>query len=105
MFGAGHGDAEESRVCGGTQTILNLIATRLGSPVLLNTPVREIIYDDAGVVVRAEGLSVRAQAVIVTVATAVVNAIQFQPALPVNRIQLQQRFLSGSAWKISLIIR
>src|SRR5215211_6443183 len=59
------GDAQQSRLVGGTQGLALRIAQDLGTAVVLSTPVRRITCDSAGVQVYGDGLSVRAKSVIV----------------------------------------
>jgi len=63
------GDAQQSRLIGGTQGLALRIAQDLGQAVVLSTPVRRITYDAAGVQVDGDRMSVSAKAVIVAIPT------------------------------------
>jgi monoamine oxidase len=100
LLSDGPGGAEELHVTGGAGSIAKEIARRLGSAVHLNSPVREIERSSVGVTVRCESTVVTAKRAIVTIPTWLMNGIRFIPPLPPDRAQLQQRFPSGSVWKI-----
>ena len=94
------GGAEERHVTGGAQSIASEIARRLGGSVLLNAPVHEISQLAAHVEVRSDAYIITAKRVIVAIPTALMNYVRFKPPLPPNRAQLNQRFPSGSVWKV-----
>lgn len=69
----------------------------------LNQPVRRIIQNDDGVTVEADGMTVRAQRVIVAVPIAIASHILYEPMLPVDRAFLHQRIPSGAVVKINIV--
>ncbi len=65
---------------------------------------RRIIQDDdGGVTVQADGMTVRAQRVIVAVPIAIASHILYEPMLPVDRSFLHQRMPSGAVVKINIV--
>src|SRR5262249_44854523 len=103
--GSGPGQAEQFRVAPpGAQQMALLIADRLGrDAVLLNAPVRTIQQDSSGVRVSTGDVTVNARRVIVAVPTTLNGFIRYDPILPPDRAQLQQRLPHGSVWKIWLV--
>lgn len=98
------GGAQQDRVVGGTQLLATDLAAALGDRVLLGRPVRRIGYDDAGVVVTADGGDeLRGRRVIVTLPTTLAGRIEYTPALPAARDQLSQRMPMGSVIKCMAI--
>jgi monoamine oxidase len=97
------GDAQQSRVIGGTQGLALLIAQDLGKAVVLSTPVRQISYDSAGVQVYGDGMSVRAKSVIVAIPAPLAGRIIYDPPLPFMRDQLTQRMPLGAYIKAEAI--
>jgi monoamine oxidase len=97
------GDAQADRVIGGTQTIARKVADRLGSAIKLGQPVRRIEWSDRGAVVHADGMSVAARNVIVAIPPTLANGIEFTPSLPVNRVQVTQRWPQGLVIKVAMI--
>jgi monoamine oxidase len=89
------GGAQESRLVGGSQLISVKVAKRLGSQVVLHSPVRRIHQDGRGVLVTSDRLVVRAKQVIVAVPPALVGHIHFTPALPRMRRNLAKRIVPG----------
>ncbi|MGH2983424.1 MAG: flavin monoamine oxidase family protein, partial [Solirubrobacterales bacterium] len=90
------GGAQQDRFLGGSQEISIKLAAALGDAVVLETPVRGIAQDGAGVVVEAEGLTARAQRAIVAVPPPLAARIAFSPSLGGQRDQLQQRMAGGA---------
>jgi monoamine oxidase len=103
LAGSGPGQAEQYRIQGGALEIGRRIAAKLGSSIYLNAPVRQITQDANGVVVSADTVSVRARQVVVATNAAMANFIRFDPILPPDRAQLQQRMPQGSLWKIWVV--
>ncbi len=97
------GGAQEKRIVGGSQRIALRMAQQLGSVVQLEQPVRTIRRGKDGVVVRTRTDTWAGKRVIVTVPPALVGSIRFQPGLPPNRAQLDQRVPMGTVMKCMAI--
>jgi monoamine oxidase len=97
------GDAQQSRLIGGTQGLALRIAQELGKAVVLSTPVRRITYDAVGVHVYGDRRRVSAKAVIVAVPTPLAGRIIYDPPLPFMRDQLTQRMPLGAYIKTEAI--
>ncbi|HEU4803054.1 MAG TPA: flavin monoamine oxidase family protein [Solirubrobacterales bacterium] len=97
------GGAQEKRIVGGSQRIALRLAKQLGRAVELGQPVRTIRRTKSGVVVRTRSDTWSAKRVIVTVPPALVGAIRFQPPLPPNRAQFDQRVPMGTVMKCMAI--
>ena len=93
------GGAQESRVVGGSQVLATGLAAQLGDVVHLSCPVRRIVQDNARVTVHADGLTVDAGAIVVTIPPTLAGRIDYEPALPSWRDQLTQRMPMGSVIK------
>ncbi|MRG92303.1 FAD-dependent oxidoreductase [Polyangium spumosum] len=93
------GGAQERRFVGSAQELSIRLAARLGGAVVLSAPARRIEQDTRGVVVTADGVSVRARYAIVAVPPALAGRIEYRPLLPVVRDQLSQRMPMGSTVK------
>ena len=92
--------AQHLRVRGGTFQFASLLAARLPSGVLaLDTPVYAVEQSDAGVIVRHARGTVHAARLIIAIAPPLVAHIDFQPALPTARLQLQSRMPMGTVIK------
>ena len=90
------GGAQETRFVGGSQLVSQRLAERLGDDVVhLEAPVRRIEHGADGVTVVADGLTVRAQRVIVALAPTLAGRIAYDPPLPGHRDQLTQRTPMG----------
>jgi monoamine oxidase len=97
------GPAQADRVIGGTQTVALRVAERLGSAIKLGQPVRKIEWSDRGAMVRTDTLSVAARHVIVAIPPNLAGAIEYEPSLPVNRVQVTQRWPQGLVIKVAMI--
>ena len=97
------GGAQESRIVGGSQLLAIRLAEQLGEAVKLEAPVRRVIQEgssgDAGVRVEADGASVRANHVVVSIPPTLAAHIDYCPSLPATRDQLTQRLPMGSVIK------
>jgi monoamine oxidase len=95
------GGAQDSIIVGGTQQLSLRLAAKLGEVVRLNQPVSHIRQDDQGVVVTTEaGSSIRARHVIVAMPPAAAGRLVFDPPLPRDRHELQQRAPMGRYFKV-----
>jgi monoamine oxidase len=102
LFGT-EGGAQQDRVIGGTQPIIQKVADRLGPVVRLGKPVRRIVWDDAGAVVHSDDLSVAARHVIVCTPPHLAGAIEYDPSPPTARVQVTQRWPQGLVIKVQMI--
>lgn len=96
------GGAQETRVVGGTHQISERMAAELGDAVRLQTVVRTIRQDDAGVVVEYEGGEVTARHVVVAVPTTLAGRLRYVPPLPALRDGLTQQMPAGSVIKFQV---
>lgn len=100
------GGAQEQRITGGAQQLsegLASFARTQGAQVRLATPVRHIDQDEDIVNVMTDEGRERAHRIIVAMAPAQANTIEFSPNLPTQRQQLMNRMPMGSAIKVILV--
>jgi monoamine oxidase len=90
---------EPLRVREGMGTLCERLAAALDSRVHINCQVYEILHGEWGVTLVAEGLSVRAERVIVAVPPNQAIRIDFDPVLPRRRTRLMQRLEMGAVIK------
>lgn len=102
LFGD-HGGAQQDCVIGGTQRVVRRVAERLGGTIRLAAPVRRIEWSDKGAVVHADTVSVAARHVIVAIPPHLAGAIEYEPSLPTNRVQVTQRWPQGLMIKVSML--
>jgi monoamine oxidase len=100
---SGTGGAQDARPVGGMGAIYRPMAAELGDALHLSRPVRRIAQDADGVTVVADGLTVRARRVIVTIPMAIAGSIVYEPMLPADRAFLHQRMPGGAVIKTSVI--
>ncbi len=98
IFRADRGN-ESHRVVEGLQPLTTRIAAELGTRVRLGCQVYDVNTADDGVVVVAEGCTVRARRVIVAIPPNQVVRIDFDPVLPRRRSRLMQRLEMGAVIK------
>jgi len=87
--------AQESRFVGGSQLISERLAHRLGSQVVLRSPVRSIHQDGHGVTITSDRMVVHAKQAIVAVPPILLERIHFTPAMPRMRRNLSRRIIPG----------
>ncbi|WP_203135899.1 flavin monoamine oxidase family protein [Microbacterium sp. JZ31] len=93
----------DRRIVGGMQEVSKRLAARLGDDVHLGQPVRRIQYGDGGVVVTSDGMTVRAQRVILAHAPVLYSRITFDPPLPRRQHQLHQHLSMGLVIKVHAV--
>ena len=93
------GGAQEDRIVGGSQRIALKLAKGLGRRVRLHQPVHLIRRRGRRVEAHARSETWIAKRVIVALAPALIEAIEFRPKLPPMRAQLLQRMPMGSVIK------
>jgi monoamine oxidase len=89
------GGAQESRFVGGSQRVARRVARRLGTQVVLGSPVRRIAQRRGRVFVTSDRLIVEAEHVIVAVPPALAARIDYSPQLPARRRRLMRRIVPG----------
>jgi monoamine oxidase len=95
------GGAQQNRVTGGSQLIPDTLVKRIGAEnIILNAPVRAIDQRGPKVLITTDAGTVRAGVVILALPPTLAGAIDYQPALPILRAQLTQRFPMGYAVKV-----
>ena len=96
------GGAQQDRFVGGAQQLPAALAARLSTPVMLNTPVRSVGQDAAGVTIRADRVSLRSRYAIIAVPPLVGAEIDFQPALPARCTALLRTLRMGRTTKFHI---
>lgn len=89
------GGAQESRFVGGSQLVSQKLAAKLGSRVVLHSPVRSVHQDGHGVTVTSDRMVVQAKQVIVAVPPILLKGIHFSPDVPRMRRNLAKRIIPG----------
>ena len=97
------GGAQQSRFVGGSQTIALQIAARLGSRVVLGSPVRRIVQGPRGITAHSDKVTVKAKRAIVAIPPALAGRISYEPLLPFQRDQLTQRYPQGTLTKVAAV--
>ncbi len=97
------GGAQENMVNGGAGSIAAKMADELGDAIHVSAPVRSIAQTDSHVVVEADGFSVEARHVVITVPPALVLGIAFDPVLPDNRATLYSKTVAGPESKTLVV--
>ena len=90
------GSAQQNCVLGGTQIVAQRLADKLGGTIRHGQPVRRLEWNEKGGVVHADGISVAARHVIFAVPPQCAGAIEYNPSLPVSRVQVTQRWPQGA---------
>ncbi|TMK87828.1 MAG: flavin monoamine oxidase family protein [Actinobacteria bacterium] len=99
------GGAQQSRFVGGSQTIALQIAARLGSRVVLGSPVRRIVQGPRGITAHSDKVTVKAKRAIVAIPPALAGRISYEPLLPFQRDQLTQRYGQGTLTKVAAVYK
>jgi len=97
------GSAQQDCVVGGTQIVAQRLAQKLAGTIRHGAPVRRLEWNDKGAVVHADSVSVAARHVIVAVPPQCAGAIEYDPSLPVGRVQVTQRWPQGSVIKLHMV--
>ncbi|HEX8206912.1 MAG TPA: flavin monoamine oxidase family protein [Solirubrobacteraceae bacterium] len=96
--------AQMWRIAGGSQTVAFKIAEELGpGRVKLQSPVRRIEQDGAGVTVRTDKHVYAGRHVIVAIPPALAGRIVYDPPMPMERDQLTQRVGQGALTKVGAV--
>ncbi|MFF0454303.1 flavin monoamine oxidase family protein [Nocardia africana] len=93
------GGAQESIVAEGAGTLAERLAAELNGRVVFDSTVTALHRDEAGVTIRSASGTYRATEVIVTVPPPSAAGIEHHPALPAERISLQDNTYMGSVYK------
>ncbi len=94
--------ANDALWLGGSQQISQRIAELPGVTVFTNAPVYAISYTEDSVIVESAQGRFSAPAAVIAVPPSAANTIQFSPALPLPRRQLQARAPMGRESKVQL---
>jgi monoamine oxidase len=99
------GGAQQDCVIGGTQLVAQRLAEKLAGRVRHGEPVRRLEWNEKGAVVHADTVRVAARHVILAIPPHFAGAIEYDPALPVNRVQVTQRWPQGLVIKVQMVYR
>lgn len=102
-LGSIKGGAQDSRVVGGTQVIIDRLAAQLNGRIALNSAVRKIDQTGKRVRLSTDLGTYEAQRVIVAIPPTLAGRIAYAPVLPPLRDQLTQRTPMGYATKAQAI--
>jgi monoamine oxidase len=97
------GPAQEDRIIGGSQTVARRIAGKLGPAIKFGAPVRKIEWSSKSAIVHSDRISVVARRVVVAIPPTLAGAIEYQPSLPVNRVQITSHWPQGIVIKVAAI--
>lgn len=97
------GITEQYLVDGGAPEIACRLGERLGDALRCSAPVRRIMRADDHVEIIADGITVRAQYVIVTAPPIVAAQIEYDPPLPIAHSHLMRKMPPGAIWKFILV--
>ena len=95
--------AQNWRVKGTSQALVDKLHESLGRRVVLNNPCRELVQANGTVRAEARTYTVHAKRAIVAMPPALSNRIQYSPAMPVARDQLGQRVGQGDLTKVACV--
>lgn len=90
---------QDSQVEGGMQSAALLMATDLGSDLVLNAPVRAVSQDARGVTVEAEGVTVTAPRIVMAIPPALAGHVRYDPVLPADHAILFHLMPGGTEIK------
>ncbi|NJC23286.1 putrescine oxidase [Arthrobacter pigmenti] len=93
----------DKRVVGGLQQVPLRLAERLGEDVHLNTPVRTVRWNDDGVTVVSDNVTVHAKRVIMAVPPNLISRVSFDPPLPRRQHQMHQHLSLGLVIKVHAV--
>ena len=95
------GGAQDSIIVGGTQQLSLRLAEKLGPVVRLNQAATHVAQDGQGVqVTTASGAVIRAAHAIIAMPPVAAGRLAFDPPLPPDRRELQQRMPMGRYYKV-----
>ena len=97
------GGSQENMIDGGAGSIARNVAADLGHAVRLNAPVRSITQGVDHVLVGADGLTVSARHVVVSVPPVLALEIAFDPVLPEDRRVLYRSAVAGPESKTLVV--
>lgn len=89
------GGAQDSRFVGGSQLVPQRLAAKLGSRVVLHSPVRSVEQHAGGVTVTSDRVEVHAKQVIIAIPPVLLKHIHFAPDVPRMRRNLARRIVPG----------
>ncbi len=97
------GGAQQDRIKGGMQTLVEAMAKPFLNQILFQSPVQQIHYSENGVKILGEGFSISASKVILAVPPPLLAQIEFSPALPEAKTNLLQNYPMGRVAKCFMI--
>jgi len=91
--------AQENRVVGGTQQIIEKMAEKLSADIRTDSPVKSVEYTDDKVIVTTEEETFLAKKLLLALSPTMISKISFTPELPKSRQNLHQEMKMGSVLK------
>ncbi len=97
------GGAQERRVLHGIHAVATALAEGLGDRVRLGADVARLSWNDEGAIVDLADGAVLARHVVVAMAPSSCERIDFEPVLPLRRVEAQRGMALGSVVKVSAV--
>jgi monoamine oxidase len=95
--------AQQHRIKGGMQTLIEAMATPFRNHIKFNSPVEQISYSHRGAEIRGSEFSVIASQVILAVPPPLLAEIEFSPPLPPDKTLLLKNYPMGRVAKCFMI--
>jgi monoamine oxidase len=97
------GGYEEDQMTGGAGAMAATMTADLGDAVRLGAPVRAVTQSGDGVSVEADGVTVRAQRIVMAVPPSLAADVRYEPMLPLDRRMLMERAPAGAVIKTVVV--
>ncbi|MCI0856578.1 MAG: FAD-dependent oxidoreductase, partial [Chloroflexi bacterium] len=97
------GGAQQDRFDGGSQLVAQRVAEQLGDRIILNAPLRAVVQNGDGIVLKADGVELHAKRAIIAIPPTLAARVDYDPILPARRDQLMQRMPMGSVIKVNAV--
>jgi len=95
--------AQQDRIKGGMQPLVEKMAAPFLDKILFNSPVRKIENTEKGITVTGDGFSISAEKLIFAVPPPLLSQINFSPKLSLAKRQLLDRYAMGIVGKCFMI--
>jgi monoamine oxidase len=97
--------AQQHRIVGGMQSLIEKMADPFEKNILFNKAVKKIIHKNENIIIMGDGFELNCKKVIMAIPPPLAAKLDFEPSLPVEKRQILDRIAMGQVGKCFMVYK
>jgi monoamine oxidase len=97
--------AQQHRIVGGMQSLIEKMAKPFEKNILFNKAVKKIIHKNEKIIIMGDGFELNCKKVIMAIPPPLASKLDFEPSLPVEKRQILDRIAMGQVGKCFMVYK